>query len=149
ASLDPSFPTVQRNLGLAYYNKRSDPARALAAYERAFALNPDDARVFFELDQLRRKLNHSPAERLQILEQHRPLVERRDDLSIEYVSLLNLHGRHDAALATLLGRHFHPWEGSEGKTTGQYVASLIGQAQTLLAAGQPAQAAQRLEQALV
>ena len=148
AALDPSFATVQRNLGLAYYNKRAEPARALAAYERAFALDPDDARVLFELDQLRRKLNQAPAERLRLLEQHLPLVERRDDLTIEYVALLNIHGRHDEALARLLGRQFHPWEGGEGKITGQYVASLIGQAQALLAGGQPAQAAERLEQAL-
>ena len=149
AALDPSFPTTQRNLGLAYYNKRAEPARALAAYERAFALDPDDARVLFELDQLRRKLNHAPAARLQFLAQHLPLVERRDDLTIEYVSLLNLRGRYAEALECLLRRQFHPWEGGEGKTTGQYVASLIGQAQALLAAGQPAQAAHCLEQALV
>ena len=33
---------------------------ALAAYETAFALDPHDARVFFELDQLYKKLNRRP-----------------------------------------------------------------------------------------
>src|SRR5579859_5313475 len=149
AALDPDFPTAHRNLGLAYFNKRADPQRALAEYQRAFALNPSDARVFFELDQLQRKLNTPPAERLQRLEQHLDLVDRRDDLTIEYVSLLNITGRHAEAYTRLMSRQFHPWEGSEGKATGQYMASLIEQAKALLSAGQPAEAALRLEQALV
>src|SRR5205085_295679 len=63
--------------------------------------------------------------------------------------LLNLSDRHAEAYARLMGRQFHPWEGGEGKTTGQYVLSLIEQAKALLAAGQPGEAAQRLEQAMV
>ena len=147
--LDPAFPTAFRNLGLAYFNKLHDPARALAAYQRAFELNPDDARVLFELDQLEKKLNHSPQERLARLEQHRDLVERRDDLTIEYITLLNMHGKEEQAYAILLGRQFHPWEGGEGKTTGQYIASLIARAQRLIGAGEYAQAVERLERALV
>jgi tetratricopeptide (TPR) repeat protein len=147
--LDPDFPTAHRNLGLAYFNKRSDPRRALAEYERAFALDPHDARVLFELDQLERKLNQPPAQRLARLEQHMGLVERRDDLTIEYVSLLNIAGRPDAAYACLMARNFHPWEGGEGKTTGQYVLCLIEQAKQLLAAGQPAAAAEHLQRATV
>ncbi len=147
--LDPSFPTTHRNLGLAYFNKLHDPERARAAYERAFALNPNDARVLFELDQLAKKLNRSPQERLERLEQHRDLVERRDDLTIEYITLLNTHGRHDAAYSALLGRRFHPWEGGEGKATGQYVISLVERARALIAASEHAEATKRLERALV
>jgi len=148
SELDPAFPTAFRNLGLAYFNKLHDPKRALAAYDRAFTLNPDDARVFFELDQLEKKRNRSPQERLARLEQHRDLVDRRDDLTIEYITLLNMLGRHDQAYAILLERRFHPWEGGEGKTTAQYVASLIAQAERLIAAGEYVQAAERLERAL-
>jgi len=147
--LDPAFPTAFRNLGLAYFNKLHDPERALAAYERAFALNLDDARVCFELDQLAKKLNRTPLERLARLEQHRDLVDRRDDLTLEYITLLNMSGRDEQAYAILLERKFHPWEGGEGKTTGQYVASLIAQARRLLAAGEYHQAVERLERALV
>lgn len=124
-SLDPTFPTVHRNLGLAYLNKEGDADKALAAYQQAFVLDPADARVFFELDQLHKRLNEAPAERLIRLEQHIELVEQRDDLMIEYAAVLNLLGRHDRALDILLSRRFHPWEGGEGKVTGQYVASLV------------------------
>src|SRR5439155_284463 len=35
-ALDGHFATVHRNLGLAYYNKLSDPQRALQSFETAF-----------------------------------------------------------------------------------------------------------------
>jgi CheY-like chemotaxis protein len=41
----------------------------LLSLERAFALDPGDARVFFELDQLEKRLNCPPQERLRRLEQ--------------------------------------------------------------------------------
>jgi tetratricopeptide (TPR) repeat protein len=147
--LDPTFPTTYRNLGLAYFNKLHDPERARAAYERAFALNPDDARVLFELDQLEKKLNRAPQERLTLLEKYLDLVDRRDDLTIEYIILLNMRGRHEAAYVALLQRRFHPWEGGEGKTTGQYKASLVEQAKALIGAGNHIEAVERLERALV
>lgn len=149
AALDPQFATPYRNLGLAYYNKRRDPDAAWAAYTRAFALNPADARVLFELDQLARRRNEAPADRLARLDAHRALVAQRDDLTIEYITLLNLVGRPVGALAELMARQFHPWEGGEGKATGQYVHSLIAQAQALLEMNQPAPARALLERALV
>ncbi len=130
--LDDRFATVHRNLGLAYYNKAHQPAAALAAYERAFDLDPQDARVFFELDQLRKALGVSPQERLEHLEDHSDLVAQRDDLTIERITLLNLLGRLDEAYQLLSSRLFHPWEGGEGKTTGQYVFNLVERARTYL-----------------
>jgi tetratricopeptide (TPR) repeat protein len=146
--LDPNFPTVQRNLGQAYFNKRGDAARAREAYARAFALNPEDARVLFELDQLEKRLNASPAERLARLQEYPALVERRDDLSLEVIALLNVLGRHGEAYAALMGRKFHPWEGGEGKATGQYTLSLVEQAKGLIAQGQYTQAVDHLQRAL-
>jgi hypothetical protein len=51
-TLDGHFPTVHRNLRLAYFNMLQDPQRALKSFETAFQLNHDDARVLFEFDQL-------------------------------------------------------------------------------------------------
>src|SRR5206468_2479299 len=102
-ALDGRFPTVHRNLGLAYCNKLNDPQRALVSLEAAFALDPSDARVLFELDQLDKKLNRAPAERLARLEQYAGSVTQRDDLTIERVTVLNLLGRPDAAFQLLMG----------------------------------------------
>jgi tetratricopeptide (TPR) repeat protein len=138
--LEPTWATPLRNLGLAYFNKRQDAAAAWAAYQQAFAADLGDARVLFELDQLARRLNHPPAERLARLEAHRPVVDERDDLSVEFVTLLNVLGRPDDALALLANRRWHPWEGGEGKSTGQYSIALFQLARQALEAGDAAQA---------
>jgi len=149
AELDPTYPTVQRNLGLAYMNKLHDQSRADNRYERAFTLNPSDARVLFERDQLDKRLKHPPVERLARLERYPSLVQERDDLTIEWVALLNLLGRHDEALDVLLKRKFHPWEGGEGKVITQYVTSRVERAKNHLKLGQYDTAIRELEAAQV
>jgi len=147
AALDPAYPTAWRNLGLAYFNKRGEPARALQALETAFRLNPADARVLFELDQLYKKLHYAPARRLEFLDQHPALVQSRDDLLIEKIQLLNLLDLPQQALEILTTHNFHPWEGGEGKSTGQYVLSLVELARQAIVQGEHARAVQWLEQA--
>lgn len=114
------FPTVLRNLALAYYNKAGKKEEALQLLEKAFSLDEADSRVFMELDQLYKKLNYVPAERLHKLENHMDLVEQRDDLFIERIALYNQLGRYETAKTLCDVRNFHPWEGGEGKITFQY-----------------------------
>ena len=132
---DPGNATAWRNLGLAAVNVERDPARGWDHYRRAFDLDPTDARVLFELDQLARRLGHDPAQRLARLEDHPAALALRDDLALERATLLNLLGRHGDALAVILGRRFHPWEGGEGKVPAQYVHALAELARRALAAG--------------
>ncbi len=129
---DSGFPTAHRNLALAYYNKCREPVKAKQALETAFLLNPSDARVFLELDQLHKKLGWSFEERLADYEAHTMLLEGRDDLYIEYITLVNLTGDHEKAYGCIMGHKFHPWEGGEGKITTQYTLSLLAMAQDAL-----------------
>ena len=110
-----------KQLPLAYYNKCNNREKAVAALEKAFALDNTDARILMELDQLYKKLGRSYAERLTFLEKHVALVESRDDLALERITLYNQLGRYSEAKALLAARKFHPWEGGEGKVTGQDV----------------------------
>lgn len=119
-----AFPTAHRNLALAYYNKKGDEKSALKELETAFDLDKTDARVLMELDQLYKKTQIPPKERLAFLEKYMNLVESRDDLYTEYVTLLNLNGQHEKALDGLMSHSFHPWEGGEGKAPAQYIAAL-------------------------
>ncbi|MBO4219403.1 MAG: tetratricopeptide repeat protein, partial [Clostridia bacterium] len=148
SAADPRFPTVFRNLAVGYYNKRRDADAAEEALEKAFALDSSDARVLLELDQLRRKLGWKPGRRLAALEQYLDTVFLRDDLTAEYCRLLNLAGRFGDALGILERRHFHPWEGGEGKITSQYMYSLRGLAEAALERGDAEEAAVLLERAL-
>ena len=146
-ALDPSFSIVHRNLGIAEYNVRHRPAAARASYVRARRAAPDDARLLYEFDQLRKRLGEEPAARLATLEAEPALVDRRDDLTVERLTLLNQLGRHDEALDGLTGRRFHPWEGGEGLVSGQWVAANLGLARRALADGRPADAIATLERA--
>jgi tetratricopeptide (TPR) repeat protein len=147
AAIDPAMATVWRNLGLAYFNKLSDPQRARTAYERSHLLAPNDARIFYELDQLYKKLNLTPQERYDRLAARPDLVNGRDDLTIEYIHLLIILNRHTEALEILSQRKFHPWEGGEGKVTGAYVDSLVESARASLQQDQPSAAIDLLERA--
>lgn len=119
--IDDNFPTAHRNLSLAYYNKLNEPRKALNSLEKAFALDNSDARVLMELDQLYKKLNRDFKDRLQLLEKYLPLVEKRDDLYLERVTLYNQLGAYQKAKDLLGGYKFHPWEGGEGKVIAQYL----------------------------
>lgn len=132
---DDSFPTVWRNLALAYYNKLGQTERALQAMEKAFALDQEDARVFMELDQLYKKLGVSHTQRLEKLKRHMSLTEKRDDVYLEYITLNNMLGNHLEAQQDLAQRKFHPWEGGEGKVPGQYLLAQTELAKSAIKAG--------------
>jgi tetratricopeptide (TPR) repeat protein len=120
-----SFPAAWRNLGIAFFNKRNDAGKALECFQSAFALDQTDARIFMELDQLYKRLNTAPEERLKLLEAHQGLVAFRDDVYLERAALYNFAGQYELAYQLLMSRQFHPWEGGEGKVSGQYLYSLI------------------------
>jgi len=143
-ALNDTFATVHRNLALAYFNKKHNPDAALTALEKAFALNTSDARVFYELDQLYKKLNYSSETRLAQLNQYKELVIIRDDLYLEYITLHNALGRHEEAIALIMSRNFHPWEGGEGKVPTQYVLARVEWAKKLLGAGRAKEAIEQL-----
>jgi tetratricopeptide (TPR) repeat protein len=105
-------------------------------YERAFVANPADARVFYEWDQLKKRAGlTSPADRLRTLSENLHLVNERDDLSIEFITLLNHCGRWSKALEQLCARQFSPWEGGEGLVSAQYVRAHRELGREALAAG--------------
>lgn len=148
-SLDPGFPTVHRNLAIAYGNKRHDLQAAAREMDIAYRLDPDDARVFLERDQLHRLLGWDFSRRLAEFERHAEVVSRRDDLFIEYLSILNQTGRYEKAYRLMGRRHFHPWEGGEGKITSQYRISLTLLAKDAMALGDWDRAGDLLERAMV
>jgi tetratricopeptide (TPR) repeat protein len=129
------LPAALRNLALAYYNKYNKKPEARRLLEDAFELDSANARLLMELDQLYKKMGTPPRARLDLLEKHGDLVEQRDDLSIERITLYNLLGKYQEAMKLIAARRFHPWEGGEGKITRQYVVCRVQLARQAIRAG--------------
>ncbi len=110
---------------MAYFNKLSKINEAVILLEKAFQLDTSDARILMELDQLYKRLNRPHAERLSFLNKYKDTAFRRDDLYLEYVTLLNQLGRYEEAIQLIDARKFHPWEGGEGKVPAQYQLARI------------------------
>jgi tetratricopeptide (TPR) repeat protein len=145
---DDGFSIPLRNLGIAEFNVMHNPEAANRMYARAFAANPHDARVLYEWDQLKKRAGlASPRQRLRFLDEHQALVECRDDLTVEYITLLNQCSEWQAALDHLNARQFSPWEGGEGLVPAQYMRAHRELGRVALAAGKPADALGHFEAA--
>ncbi|HVX08406.1 DUF5107 domain-containing protein [Humibacter sp.] len=114
---------LHRNAGLASYNVLGEDHAAWTHYERARELDPLDARLLFEQDQLAARLGHPASERLSRLENERALVVQRDDLVVQLAELLTAQGRAAEALRLLESRTFQPWEGGEGEALAAWDAA--------------------------
>ena len=119
------FATPFRNLALLKYNVEHSADEALTLMQKAYALDESDARILYEFDLLKKRMGVSPKERLAFFESRLDSVKFRDDLTLEYITLLNLSGEYQKALDMIMGRKFHPWEGGEGKVPEQYIFSNI------------------------
>ena len=148
ARVDPSFSTVWRNLGVAYFNILGDAPLARSAFDHAIRVNPADARILYERDQLWKRLGESPEQRLAELQQHSELACVRDDLSVEFASLYNQTRQYEKALSLLASRKFQPWEGGEGLALGQYVRANLALGRRALAAGDSHEARRFFQTAL-
>ncbi len=146
--LDAGFSIPWRNLGIAEFNVLNDARAADRMYEKAFTADPDDARLLYEWDQLKKRAGlAAPAERLRVLEEHSALVARRDDLTVEFITLRNHTGQEQKALEMLAQRRFSPWEGGEGLVSGQYVNAHRALGRAALAAGDAKEALRHFETA--
>lgn len=149
AMRDRTLAMAHRNLSIYYFNKAKDNKTALEEIRTACDLQPDYPRFLLEYDQLCAKLGVSVRERLQTLKSKLRIVAERDDLYLRYISLLNCAGEYAEALKNLGSRTFHPWEGGEGKVSGQYKFALIGLAKEKIGEQQYGEAIDLLQKTLV
>ena len=115
---------AHRCLAHAYYDKRNDSFGAKNQMEKAFSQNRT-ARYLLELNQLYKVAGIKPEERLKLLNDNIDLVDKRDDLYMAYVSLLNTGGQFELAAAKLSSHIFHPYEGGEGLLIGEHIRAYI------------------------
>ncbi len=124
AEINDNFSSVHRNLSIILFNKYNEVEKAKAEIEKAFKLDSTDSRLFFELDQMYKKVGKSINFRLDLYEKFINLVIERSDLKCEYATLLNLSRKHKEAYDFIMSNIFNPWEGGEGKVSTQYTLAL-------------------------
>ncbi len=144
--LDDTFPTVYRNLALAYSHQQHNSVKALIFLEKAFALDTSDAHILMELDQMYRKLNMPLSYRLALLEEYLPLTENRDELYLERIVLYNQLGEYHKVKELLTTRRFYTAQGSEKKVMAQYRICHLELAKLALLEGKAIEAIDLLEQ---
>ena len=149
AEIDAKFPTVWRNLALGLFNKEHKGEKAVKCMEKAFLLDIADARILMELDQLYKRLGYDHAMRLKHLQQYPELIAKRDDLLLEEIILLNQTGQYEEAMKKLDAHQLQPWEGGEGKVSGQYQLCRLELAKKALVAKDYDTAISLLEECLV
>lgn len=149
AKTDDSFSPVHRNLSIVLFNKLGEKDKALCEIEKAFELDNSDSRLFFELDQIYKKVGKPISLRLSLYQTYMDLVLERSDLKCEYATLLNLERKHQDAYDFIMQNIFNPWEGGEGKISTQYVFSLRELARKAIEDKEYDQALDLLYQALV
>ncbi|MFB6340831.1 DUF5107 domain-containing protein [Saccharicrinis sp. FJH62] len=129
------YGTLYRNLGIAYWNTFEDGKKARQAFLKAIECSPNDMRIRYEYDQLRKKLNDDPKDRLDDLLPVIDQITTRDDFSVELAALYNFNGEYNNALNLLEKRNFHPWEGGEGQVLRQFTYACLKLGQMALQEG--------------
>ncbi|KJF41717.1 DUF5107 domain-containing protein [Draconibacterium sediminis] len=135
ADANCTYGTLYRNLGIAYWNTLEEGEKARQSFLTAVELAPEDMRIRYEYDQLRKKLNDNPKERLDSLLPIRDKIVTRDDFSVELAALCNFVGDYEGALELMENRNFHPWEGGEGQVLRQFTHACLKLGQLALCNG--------------
>ena len=130
-------PVVWRNAAVATVNTGGSLDRAEEFYAGALALSPADARLIFERDQLAKLRGDGAAARVAAIEAAGEGVLQRDDLAVEYATLLLDLSLPEAALSVLLSRNYQPFEGGEGRVLAAYDRATLAIARAGLDRGTP------------
>jgi tetratricopeptide (TPR) repeat protein len=144
---DDKFATVHRNLALAYAQVQRDIPKAVASMERAVACDPQDPKLYAELDVLYEAAGTDHQKRLAVLEKNHAVVARRDDARLREVRVDLLVGKYDRAIELLSKHHYHLWEGEKGLHDLWVDAQLL-RGQQLIKANKAAEAAAHYRAAL-
>jgi tetratricopeptide (TPR) repeat protein len=108
----PELAVAYRNIGWGYYRHFDDAQSAIGYYEKAIALNANEAIYYTELDALYEMRNTPVATRLKLFDGKNEVVKNRDDAFIRQISVLTLAGQADKAVQYLDGVEFAYREGT-------------------------------------
>ncbi len=109
-----------RNLSLYYFDNAHDGKKAIECMEKALLYKGDDPRLLLEYEQLLKNTNCTIEHRLEVYEKYPELLKERDDCYLDKLTLLSQQEKYEEAINMAAVKHFHIYEGGEGKLTKQH-----------------------------
>lgn len=109
---DPTLAVAYRNLGWGYYHHFGDGLKAIPYYEKAIALNKNEAIYYAELDELYEKSNAPFDKRLKLFAGNSEVMKKRDETFIRQAEVYTIAGQPDKAVELFNGVEFAYREGS-------------------------------------
>jgi tetratricopeptide (TPR) repeat protein len=103
------YSVLDRNLGVSAWKVRKNLDEARSFYERAVQLDPQDYRLYVDLDEIDAQLGATEA-RARLFEGAPSGVLDHDAARIRYIGFLVNRGQYDRALSLLKDHSFKPWE---------------------------------------
>ena len=117
---NPEHGKAWRNLSLYWFDKAHNGKKAISCMEKALNYRPDDPRLLLEYEQLLKNTGASIEERLAVYDKYPELLKKRDDCYLDKLTLLSQQGKYEEAINMASVKHFHIYEGGEGKLTKQH-----------------------------
>jgi len=114
---DPEHAKMWRNLAQYYFDEGNAPEKAREAMEKAITLCKTEPRLLLEYQQLLKNMDYTPQERLAVYEKFPEYLAQRDDCYLDQMTLTAQLGEFEKAIEMGKVRHFHIYEGGEGKLT--------------------------------
>ncbi|UCF99747.1 MAG: DUF5107 domain-containing protein [Spirochaetaceae bacterium] len=133
-----TFSVIHRNIGRVYWQDREQPDAAIRAYEQALTADPQDYKLYFELNRI--FLACGLEERRTALIESIPEELMENDVIAEMIAAFHTDRQEwDQALKILSSTHFYPWEVYKGVRL-LYVDANIGKAISLTRRGKTKEA---------
>lgn len=139
---NPEHGSAWRNLSLYWFDKAHNGKKALSCMENALKYRPEDPRLLLEYEQLLKNTGASIEERLRVYDKYPELLKERDDCYLDKLTLLSLQGKYEEAINMAAVKHFHIYEGGEGKLTKQHAWMHVLYGNELVKAGDTEKAEQ-------
>ena len=144
----PDFADAHRALAQVMYEHYGDVSAAGVEIEEALRCQREP-RIFYEKCQLAKATGALLQERIDLLEANRDLVEKRQDLTVQYIELLCRAGRLTEAKSLLEQGKFYSYEGGEGLLSGLHAFTHIALGMECLEKGEKEKALEYFRHACV
>jgi tetratricopeptide (TPR) repeat protein len=147
AGLVKNFSVVHRNLGRTYWKIMNDPDQAMTEYEKALEYDPEDYKLYYELDKLYEAYGLEER-RLNLIEKIPDQLLQNDMVAERAASFYTDVFEFEKAIEILEATTFFPWEAyTEGRRI--YEDAHMGRGVSLMRSGKMKEALESFQAVMI